>query len=202
MFEGVVGVDAFAPVEHEEVLEEVETVVAEAVAEAGVDVASFGGPLAYAFAARELRPAWHGVFIGRADELEDDLGLVEVSFTFEDRAALKELCEDTASAPHVYCWRVATELEEKLWWSVPSCYDKSGIIANCVAIAAAWTWCRSFVVSRKAKVSYLQLAFVGDEDVGCLHISVENVRLQTISAVTHTQSQSVMAYIMQISQPL
>lgn len=202
MFEGVVGVDAFAPVEHEEILEEVETVVAEAVAEAGVDVASFGGPLAYAFAARELRPAWHGVFVRRADELEDDLSLIEIGFAFQDRAALKKLSEDAASAPHVYCWRVAAELEKKLGRTVPSCYDKSGVVADCVAIAAARTWCRSFVVSRKTKVSYLQLTLVGDEDVGSFHISVEDMRLQIVSAAVCTQSQSGMTYIMQIPQPL
>jgi hypothetical protein len=47
-------------------------------------------------AAWELRPAGHGFFGWRADELEDAVTLVEVGFAFEDRFAFEHFAEDTS----------------------------------------------------------------------------------------------------------
>lgn len=66
--------------------------------------------------------------------------------------ALEHLAEDTASTPHIDGRRVAPQLKEQLWRTVPPCHDKASIISAGLAVSFPTLWYRLVVVSRKPKI--------------------------------------------------
>jgi hypothetical protein len=100
---------------------------------------------------------------------------VDVALTCKNGLALEHLTKDAASAPHIYRRCVPSQLEEQLWRPVPPSHDETGVLPACFAIAPASLRYGFVVVSRKTEIRNLQSPAIVDEQVGCLHISMENV---------------------------
>lgn len=80
--------------------------------------------------------------------------------------AIERIPANIPSAPHVDCRCISSELEKKLRRTVPSGYDKGGVIAHGISIASAGLRYRAIVVTSQTKVGNLEQAAVVDEDVG------------------------------------
>jgi hypothetical protein len=100
---------------------------------------------------------------------------VDVALACEDGLALEHLTEDAAGAPHVYRRCVSPQLEEQLRWPVPSSHNQACVLPACFAVAPASLGHRLVVVSRETEISNLESPAIVDEQVGCLHISMEDV---------------------------
>jgi hypothetical protein len=148
------GVDSLAPVEAHEVFYQGEADGRE-FAESLGNVAGAGGEGADGVCAGEFVPAGHARVVWGADELEDDLRLVDVALAGEDGLALEHLAKDAACAPHVDGWSVLPQLQEELWWPVPSGNDQCSVLALGFAIAPASLRHRFVVVARETKICYL-----------------------------------------------
>ena len=67
------------------------------------------------------------------------------------------------------------ELHQKLWWSVPARYDQARIRMRRHSTTPTRKRDIAFVMPRQAKISDLQDALIADQEVGGLHVSVEDV---------------------------
>lgn len=109
VLQGVDRVEASPPVQPQELFEQTKPLVAHVRTETLVNVALRIIPLIPAFAARQLRPSRHALFIGRSDQLEDAHTLIDVGLALEDGLLLEHFREDTTDAPHVDCGRVLSQ---------------------------------------------------------------------------------------------
>lgn len=151
------------------------------ISEPVVDITAVRFPLLDTFATRQARPARHGCLVGRADELEDDLSLIEVRLALQDWAAFKHLGKNTTCTPHINGWSVASELEKQFRGAVPACNDQGSVVANSEAVSLSRLGRGTVIVSRETKVGNLQDTAVVDENVGSLHVAMENVTVMKIS---------------------
>jgi hypothetical protein len=69
------------------------------------------------------------------------------------------------SAPHVYGWSVSSQLQEKLWRTIPPCHDEGRVIAYCIAVASAGLRNGAVVVSSETEIGNLEQTTVVDENV-------------------------------------
>lgn len=145
--------------------------------EAAIDLWSHHFPFFAAFTAWKVLPPWHTFVCRWSEKLEDFLALIDVRVTFKNRFLLEHLAEDASDTPHVDRWSVAFESQKQLGRPVPSCDDKTGIVSDRFSVALSRLWRRTFVVARKTEVGNLKDPPVGYQDVCCLHVTVQNVRL-------------------------
>jgi hypothetical protein len=101
MLEGIPGIDSFAPIQLQQFCEQVLSFWMQ-VAEPLAKRTTLRLEFLNAITTRKLRPARHVVLVRRTDQLEDDLGLVEIGFALEDGSSLEHFGENATSAPHVY----------------------------------------------------------------------------------------------------
>lgn len=113
--------------------------------------------------AAEARP---GVFGGDAAELKDFGYLVDLVGPLQEWFAGDELAHDAADGPHVDGGIVGARSEEELGGAVPECDDELGEFGAGVADVAG-----------HAEVCDLEEAAVGEEEVGCFEVAVEDVVL-------------------------
>lgn len=106
---------------------------------------------------------------------------MKIALPSKNRFPLEHLSQDAAGAPHVNGWRVPPQLEEKLWRPVPSSHDQSGVLSSCLAIALALLRDWFVIVSRQTEICNLESAAIIDEQVGGLHISMEDMVVVEVS---------------------
>lgn len=181
-------IDAFPPVKSHEILEQRQTLSRE-LTEPLHHGSSTRCELADRLGTGEILPARHALVVRGTNKIEDDLRLVKVALASKDGLALEHLAEHATSAPHVDCGGVSPQLKEKLWRSVPSCDDQRCVVSPCFAIASSSYRHWLIIVSCKAEICNLESPTVVDEQVGSLHISVEDVVVvkvaQTLEQLQH-----------------
>lgn len=106
---------------------------------------------------------------------------MDIALACENGLALEHFSKDTASAPHVDGRGIPSELEEQLWWPVPSRYHEARVLALGVAVASPPLRHGLIVVSGEAKVGYLQPPAVVDEEIGSFHVAMQNVAVVEIA---------------------
>lgn len=176
MVEGVNGVDAFAPVEFQKLGQQRDgqwSLVTKDLRERRRSRCE----LLDAFAAWQITPAGHVVFRGRANQVEYQLSLVQVAVASEYWLAFEHLSKHAAHTPHVNGSGVASQLEQKLWRTVPAGDHQTRVLSCCLSTAMARSGRLVFVWARKAKIRDLQNAAVVDQKIGCFHVSVEDLVL-------------------------
>lgn len=82
--------------------------------------------------------------------------------------------------PNVDGRRVTLQLQQKLWWTVPTRDNEAGVITPTLAIAAAGLRHLALVVAGQPEIGNLEDAAVVDEEVGSLHVAVQDVVLVKI----------------------
>lgn len=103
------------------------------------------------------------------------MGLVDVARACKYGLALEHLAEDAACAPHVDGRSVSPELKQQLWWAVPPSHYQGRVFPSRFSVALASLRHRLVVVSRKTEIGDLESSAVVDEEIGCFHVSVQNV---------------------------
>jgi hypothetical protein len=95
---------------------------------------------------------------------------------------LEHLTKDTADTPHVNGRGIASELQKEFRRTVPSGDDQSSVIT--CSFTSTLTWLRWLVIIRsgEAEIGDLKDAFVADENVGGLHVSMQDFVLVKIGA--------------------
>lgn len=154
MIDSIDSIYTLPPVELQELAEEIETLRTE-LPKPVSKVATACLKALHGFRTREDIPARHTLVVGRADQLEDDLGLMEVALSREDGLALEHFAKDAASAPHVDGRRVSSKLKKQLRRAIPPSYHQRSVISSSFAIAPAALRHRLVVVPSQSKVCNL-----------------------------------------------
>jgi hypothetical protein len=150
-------------------------------------------------------PAWHVVLVWATQELKDQLSLVRVAGSGEDRLPLEHLAEhaselsawslvgrDVPCTPQVDGWRVSTKSEKQLWRTIPSGDHQAGVVAAGFADRLASPRRLLVVLSGQSEVGNLENATVVDKQVcgwrvslgygrdikPTFHVPMEDVALQ------------------------
>lgn len=58
-------------------------------------------PLDDTFAAGKRTPTWHGVFGWTADQIKDEMGLIDVTVSGQDGFCFEHFAKHTADTPHI-----------------------------------------------------------------------------------------------------
>lgn len=87
------------------------------------------------------------------------------------------LGHDTPCPPHVNLGTVVPLPQKEFWWPVPQGHDS-------VSVSVRLTSFRSTECTRETKVSQFESTILCDEDVGCFHVTVEDlVAVDEVEAV-------------------
>jgi hypothetical protein len=70
------------------------------------------GELDIAVHSGKIAPSWHRLICRWSNQVEDQLGLVQVGAARQNRLAFEHLAKDTTDAPHIDSSRVAAKLEK------------------------------------------------------------------------------------------
>ena len=103
------------------------------------------------------------VLVGRADEVDDELELVDVVLAGEQRLAAQQLREDAAHGPHVDGEGVLVAGEQQLGRAVP---PRDDVLGHEALLGAG---------AREAKVADLEVAARVEQQVGRLEVAVQHV---------------------------
>lgn len=79
------------------------------------------------------------------------------------------------NTPHVDGGGILPELQQKLWGAIPPCYHQPSVVSAAFSNRMPSPGCWPIVVAGQAKISNLKDALVVDEEVGGLHVSVQDV---------------------------
>jgi hypothetical protein len=109
------------------------------------------------------------------------LGLVNVALAGKDGLAFEHLTKDATGAPHVDGRCVLPQLKKQFRGSVPPSHNKTSVISARFTIALASQWYGFVVVARETKICDLKSPAIVDEQVSCLHISMQNVVVVEVS---------------------
>lgn len=109
---------------------------------------------------RDTRPVGFGRSAQNAEDLED---LIDLRVTREERLAGSHLGEDAANGPHVDTSGVLATTEQNFGRAVPESDDLVGVSAE-----------RNTEGASQTEICQLQVAFLVDEQVLWLQVTVEN----------------------------
>ena len=89
------------------------------------------------------------------------------------------LCHDTSCTPHVDRWAVVALSKQQLWRAVPKCHHSVGVPVWLVLLVDRNG-------SSKTKVGQLEDSLLGDQDVGSLHVPVDDlVGVDEVESLEH-----------------
>jgi len=100
-----------------------------------------------------------------------------VTLARQDWLSCQHFTKDTSNTPHIDSGGVSFEMQEQLGWPVPSCDYQAGVLTTTFPATLAWLWHRTVVVSCQTEVGDLQIALVVDKQIGCLHISMQDMAI-------------------------
>jgi len=112
--------------------------------------------------------SWPHLLIDRPTQLGDQGQLVLLSVALHDRTPGPHLCHDAARSPHVHCWPIVALAEKELGRAIPEGHHSVCVPVRLVLLVDGDG-------SGQTKVSQLQDALLGDQDVGRLHVSVDDL---------------------------
>lgn len=158
--------DTSSGVVHQHALQQIQAVLAKDLDAVRVDHLIILLPLPLREAAlevgegRDTRPVGFGRGAQNAEDLEY---LVDLGVTREERLAGSHLGEDAANGPHVDTSGVLATTEQNFGRAVPESDDLVGVSAE-----------RNTEGASQTEISQLQVAFLVDEQVLWLQVTVEN----------------------------
>lgn len=130
------------------------------------------------FHSRKAAPAWETGFVGRSAEFRNQLQLIDLGRSFEQRSTRDHFGQDAAYAPHVDGWTVLFLARQQLRRTIPACHHHIGVSMRPHSPSFArprLTWIA--VGSSQTEIGNLQLTLVVDQKVGGLHITVQDAIL-------------------------
>src|SRR6266576_5194803 len=117
------------------------------------------------------------MLVWRSTELPNLLQPIQVGCTRKNRPPREHLANDTPDTPYVDFTTVMSSTEQELWRAIPSRDDTIGISPLPAARVKASSRHIRVIGPGKTKVSDFKVAAVRYEEIGCLHIAMEDVIL-------------------------
>jgi hypothetical protein len=174
MLQSVDRIDAFAPIEFQQFAQQrqcLRTEFAEDMSERRL----LRVPLVDAVAARQLAPARHSFIRWRADQVENQVSLVQIRVSGQDGLLFEHFAKDTTHTPQIHGSRVFAQLKQQLGWAIPSRDNQGGIFSCGFTSSAPWSRRIVFVGTGQPEIGNLQYPSVVDEQVCCLHVAVQDL---------------------------
>lgn len=113
----------------------------------------------------------------RAAQLGDEQQLLGLAAALHDRRPCPHLGHDAPGAPHVHGRSVVAVAEQELWGPVPQG-------DHAIRVPIGQPVLGHTEGTRESEVGQLEDALFGDQDVGRLHVSVEDLQGECISALS------------------